>query len=73
VITGTLSVPRQEFKKLIENNGGKVSGAISSKTDFLLSGEGGGSKQTKAESLGVPVINEIALNEMLKQPPTSEQ
>jgi DNA ligase (NAD+) len=73
VITGTLSVPRQEFKKLIENNGGKVSGAISSKTDFLLSGEGGGSKQTKAESLGVPVINEIELNEMLKQPPTSEQ
>jgi DNA ligase (NAD+) len=73
VITGTLSAPRQEFKKLIEKNGGKVSGAISSKTDFLLSGEGGGSKQTKAESLGVPVINEIALNEMLKQPPTSEQ
>ena len=73
VITGTLSAPRQEFKKLIEKNGGKVSGAISSKTDFLLSGEGGGSKQTKAESLGVPVINEIALNEMLKQPPTSER
>jgi DNA ligase (NAD+) len=73
VITGTLSVPRQEFKKLIENNGGKVSGAISSKTDFLLSGEGGGSKQTKAESLGVPVIDEIALNKMLEQPPTSEQ
>ncbi|MEO1831161.1 MAG: BRCT domain-containing protein, partial [Akkermansiaceae bacterium] len=66
VITGTLSVPRQEFKKLIENHGGKVSGSISSKTDFLLSGEGGGSKQTKAESLGVPVIDETALNEMLK-------
>jgi DNA ligase (NAD+) len=73
VITGTLSAPRQEFKKLIEKNGGKVSGAISSKTDFLLSGEGGGSKQTKAESLGVPVIDEIALNKMLEQPPTSEQ
>ncbi|MDA7897936.1 NAD-dependent DNA ligase LigA [Akkermansiaceae bacterium] len=66
VITGTLSVSRQEFKKLIEKNGGKVSGSISSKTDFLLSGEGGGSKQIKAESLGVPVIDEITLNEMLK-------
>ena len=66
VITGTLSVSRQEFKKLIEKNGGRVSGSISSKTDFLLSGEGGGSKQIKAESLGVPVIDEITLNEMLK-------
>ena len=66
MITGTLSAPRQEFKNLVENNGGKVSGSISSKTDFLLSGKGGGSKQAKAESLGVPVINEIALNEMLK-------
>ena len=65
VITGTLSAPRPEFKKLIEKNGGKVSGSVSSKTDFLLSGEGGGSKQTKAESLGVPVIGESKLNELL--------
>ena len=66
VITGTLSAPRQEFKKLIEGNGGKVSGSISSKTNFLLSGEGGGSKRTKAESLGIPVIDEIEINKMLK-------
>ena len=66
VITGTLSAPRPEFKKIIEANGGKVSGSVSSKTDFLLSGEGGGSKQTKAESLGVPVIDEVALDEMLQ-------
>nr|MBR9811139.1 NAD-dependent DNA ligase LigA [bacterium] len=65
VITGTLSAPRQEFKKLIEGNGGKVSGSISSKTNFLLSGEGGGSKRTKAESLGIPVIDEIEINKML--------
>ena len=65
VITGTLSAPRQEFKKLIEDNGGKVSGSISSKTNFLLSGEGGGSKRTKAESLGIPVIDEIEINKML--------
>lgn len=66
VITGTLSAPRQEFKELIEGNGGKVSGSISSKTNFLLSGEGGGSKRTKAESLGIPVIDEIEINKMLK-------
>ncbi|MEN8775139.1 MAG: NAD-dependent DNA ligase LigA [Akkermansiaceae bacterium] len=66
VITGTLSAPRPEFKKIIEANGGKVSGSVSSKTNFLLSGEGGGSKQTKAESLGVPVIDEVALDEMLQ-------
>lgn len=65
VITGALSAPRSEFKKLIEANGGKVSGSVSSKTGFLLSGEGGGSKQTKAESLGVPVIDEETLQAML--------
>ena len=37
-----------------------------SKTNFLLSGEGGGSKRTKAESLGIPVIDEIEINKMLK-------
>mgnify|MGYP000141471112 CR=1 FL=1 len=67
VITGTLSAPRPEFKKIIEANGGKVSGSISSKTDYLLSGEGGGSKQTKAESLGVPVIDEDALSDLLSK------
>lgn len=66
VITGTLSQPRPEFKKTIEANGGKVSGSVSAKTDFLLSGEGGGSKQTKAVSLGVPVIGEEELQALLK-------
>lgn len=66
VITGTLSAPRPEFKALIEAQGGKVSGSVSSKTNFLLAGEGGGSKQTKAESLGVPVISEEQLNSMIE-------
>ncbi len=65
VITGTLSQPRPEFKKIIEANGGKVSGSVSSKTDYLLSGEGGGSKKTKAESLGVPVIDEEGLQALI--------
>lgn len=66
VITGTLSAPRPEFQKLIEEKGGKVSGSVSSKTNFVLSGEGGGSKKTKAESLGVPVIDEITLKELFQ-------
>jgi len=65
VITGTLSAPRPDFKKLVEANGGKVSGSVSTKTDYLLSGEGGGSKKTKAESLGVPVIDEEGLNSLI--------
>jgi DNA ligase (NAD+) len=66
VLTGALSAPRSQFKKLIETKGGKVSGSISTKTDYLLAGEGGGSKRTKAESLGVAVINEADLDELLK-------
>ena len=66
VITGTLSKPRPEFKKLIETLGGKVSGSISSKTDYLLAGEKAGSKRTKAESLGVAIIDEEALMGLLQ-------
>ena len=66
VITGTLSTDRDAMKDFIENQGGKVSSAISAKTDFLLAGEGGGSKRDKAAKLGVPVIDEAALMEMLK-------
>ena len=65
VITGTLSKPRPEFKKLIESKGGKVSGSVSKNTDYLLSGEGGGSKRDKAEALGVEVIDEEGLQKMI--------
>ena len=65
VITGTLSQPRPEFKKLIEINGGKVSSAISGKTDYLLAGESAGSKRDKAEKLGVTIIDESELDELL--------
>ena len=66
VITGTLSAPRDDFKKLIESKGGKVSGSVSASTHFLLSGEGGGSKRDKAIALGVHVIDEAALQSMLR-------
>ena len=58
VITGTLpGVSRDEAGALIEAHGGKVSGSISAKTDYLLAGEAAGSKLAKAEKLGVTVID----------------
>lgn len=66
VITGTLpSMDRREATALIEKNGGKVSGSVSKKTDYLLAGEAAGSKLTKAQSLGVSVISEAELLSMI--------
>jgi DNA ligase (NAD+) len=65
VITGTLSMDRDEMKALIESHGGKVSGSVSAKTHHVLAGEGGGSKRDKAEQLGVPIIDENALQKMI--------
>jgi DNA ligase (NAD+) len=65
VITGTLSQGRSEFKTLIEQKGGKVTGSISKSTDYLLAGEGGGSKRDKAIKLGVSVISEDDLRSLL--------
>lgn len=65
VITGTLTKPRKEFETIIKNNGGTLQSAISSRTSFLLAGNGGGSKRTKAEELGVQVISEEEFMKML--------
>lgn len=65
VITGTLSMDRDEMKAFLESKGAKVSGSVSAKTDYLLSGEGGGSKRDKAEKLGVKVIGEEDLAGLL--------
>lgn len=65
VITGTLSKPRPEFKKQIEELGGKVSGSISNKTDYLLAGESAGSKLDKAEKLGVRILDEESYNTLI--------
>jgi DNA ligase (NAD+) len=51
--------------------GGKVSGSVSSKTHYVLAGEGGGSKKTTAEKLGVPVIDEDMLKQLLEGCATS--
>ena len=62
VITGTLpSYSRDEAKRLIEDAGGKVSGSVSKKTDFVLAGTEAGSKLDKARELNVPVIDEPGL------------
>lgn len=65
VVTGKLSAPRPEFAEKIEKNGGKVSGSVSSKTDYLLAGEAAGSKRTKAEKLKVTIIDEGQFREMI--------
>lgn len=65
VITGTLSKPRDHYKEMIENYGHKVTGSISKKTDYLLCGEGAGSKKAKAESLSIPIITESELDSIL--------
>jgi len=66
VITGTLSEPRNYFKNLIEKAGGNVTGSVSSNTDYLLCGENAGSKLDKARKLGLKIIDENALNSLIK-------
>lgn len=66
VVTGTLpSLGRKEAAELIERFGGKVSGSVSKKTDYVLAGESAGSKLTKAQELGIAVISEEELYAML--------
>lgn len=65
VITGTLSGSRDHFQRLIQEHGGKTTGSVSKKTDYLLCGESPGSKLDKAEKLGVRVIDEEEFRRML--------
>lgn len=68
VITGTLpTMSRVEAKTYIENHGGKVTGSVSGKTNYLLAGESAGSKLTKAQNLGVEVLSESALRDLAKK------
>ena len=67
VITGTLSRPRDEIKEELENKGANVTSSVTKKTDFVLAGEKAGSKYDKAISLGIKIINEEELNNMLRE------
>ncbi len=67
VLTGTLpTMKRSEAAALVEQYGGKTAGSVSKKTTYVLAGEEAGSKLTKAQQLGVPVISEQEFFEMLK-------
>lgn len=66
VLTGTLSKPREEFEKIIEDLGGKTSSSVSRNTSFVLAGENAGSKLLKAKELNIKIINEKEFLEMIK-------
>ncbi len=66
VVTGTLpTLGRKEAQELIEKYGGKAAGSVSKKTDYVLAGEAAGSKLTKAQELGIPVLNEDEFKNLL--------
>lgn len=66
VLTGTLdTLTRKEAEDIIEKFGGKTSGSVSKKTDYVIAGEEAGSKLTKAQSLGVTIINENEFKQMI--------
>ncbi len=68
VVTGTLpTLGRKEAQELIEKNGGKAAGSVSKKTSYVLAGENAGSKLTKAQDLGIPVISEAEFLEMIRK------
>jgi len=68
VLTGTLpTLSRDEVRDLIESRGGKVAGSVSKKTDYVVAGAEAGSKLAKARELGVSIIDEAQLRELLEQ------
>jgi DNA ligase (NAD+) len=67
VLTGVLpTLTREEAKLLIEEAGGKVTSAVSKKTDYVVAGEEAGSKMAKAQSLGVKIVDEDGLKELIR-------
>lgn len=66
VVTGTLEhFSRESAKEAIERRGGKASGSVSRKTDWVVVGANPGSKATKAEELGIPIIDEQQFDTLL--------
>ena len=65
LFTGTLSKPRKHFEDIVESNGGKLSGSVNKKLNYLIVGEDSGSKLTKAQAMGVPCLTEEEFLAML--------
>jgi len=66
VVTGTLpTLSRDEAKQLIQRHGGKVTGSVSSRTSYVVVGENPGSKLSKAQELGIPLLDEAALRRLI--------
>ena len=69
VVTGTLpTLSRQQAETLIRDNGGTAASSVSRKTNFVVAGENPGSKLSKAQALGIPVITEEELLRMAQNP-----
>ena len=74
VVTGTLeTLSRNEAEALIVKNGGKASGSVSKKTAYVVAGTAAGSKLTKAQALGVPVLTEQEFLAMLQDAPAEQE
>ena len=66
VLTGTMpNLTREDAKALIEAAGGKVSGSVSAKTNYVVAGADAGTKLIRARELGIPVLDEAQLRQML--------
>lgn len=72
VLTGALSEPRDDVARRLEALGAKVTSSVSKKTDYVVAGPGAGSKLEKAEKLGVAVLDEAGLEDLLRNPPPRE-
>jgi DNA ligase (NAD+) len=66
VLTGTLSLPRDEVKEKLQALGAKVAGSVSKKTDLVIAGEAAGSKLAKAQELGIEIMDEAGLTALLE-------
>ena len=73
VLTGALSRPRPEFEKMIAAAGGKATGTVTRNTTYLVAGEGGGSKRDKAAKLGIPIISEEEIEQMMQSEGSDNQ
>ena len=73
VITGTLpNLSRDQAKDQIEAAGGKVAGSVSKKTDYVVAGTEAGSKLDKAQALGLTILDEAGLLQLLAQGPAAD-